>query len=198
MTRVHLVRHGQTDLAGQRLCGVDDPVGLNAEGRARAEGLAERLAGGAVRLVTSPARRARETAAPLAARLGVEPEIEAALGEIDFGRWTGCAFADLEGDPDWRRWNARRDLARTPGGESMAEVQARVAVWLSGLNPGSPVVAVSHADVIRAAVLWVLRTSLREHHRFAVDPASITTLAVVPGGGFTLERLNLTHDPAFA
>lgn len=195
MTTVHLVRHGAHDLVGRRLCGRTPGIDIGAEGRAQAqavaEALARRLAGrGAARVVTSPLSRARQTAEPISRACGAPLEEEAAVTEIDFGEWTGRDFADLDPLPDWRRWNAHRDQARPPGGESMSQVQARLAAWLEEMaKDDRVVVAVSHADVIKAAVCLALGLSMRSHDRFQIDPASITTLSAEPGR-LTLLRLN--------
>ena len=108
-----LVRHGEA-VAGW---GDDPDPGLSDAGRAQAEAVAERLAPlGPLPIVASPLRRTRETAAPLAARWGVEPRIDPAVGEIrsttdDLGEraaWLRSAMAgtwtELGGDyPAWRR-----------------------------------------------------------------------------------------------
>jgi probable phosphoglycerate mutase len=114
------------------------------------------------------------------------------LDEVDFGRWAGCRFDALDGDPDWTRWNAERGTARAAEGETMAEVQARVSALLratAARHVGETVVLVSHADVIRAAVADVLVLPLDQLLRFDVDPASMTT--VVMGENWArLVRLN--------
>ena len=75
----------------------------------------ERLAGSAVRaLYSSPRERARDTAAPIAARLGVPVEIAPELDEIDFGDWTNRAFAELEELEPWRRFNRFRSGTPLP------------------------------------------------------------------------------------
>ena len=72
-------------------------------------------------LFSSPRQRTQETAAPIAATLGLPVQTVAALDEIDFGTFTGRNFADLDGDPDWHRWNAERGSVRCPEGETMVE-----------------------------------------------------------------------------
>ncbi|HEY0421567.1 MAG TPA: histidine phosphatase family protein, partial [Acetobacteraceae bacterium] len=109
-----------------------------------------------------------------------------ALSEIDFGAWTGARFADLAGDPAWSRWNAARAEACPPGGESMQQAQARVVAGIQRMqadHPHGTVVAVSHADVIKAALLWCLGLTLDAHARFDIDPASTSAIALWPGGG---------------
>ena len=72
MTTFHLIRHGAHDLLGRVLTGRMPGVALNEAGRAQAAGLAAALAGGGIAaVVSSPLQRARETAAPIAARLGL-------------------------------------------------------------------------------------------------------------------------------
>ncbi len=145
--------------------------------------------------MTGPLARAQETAAPIAAALDVEPFVTPALDEIDFGGWTGRRFDELRGDPSWHAWNTGRAAACPPGGETMAAAQARVAALLADLAAsGRDAVLVSHCDVIRAAVLSVLGLSLDAYARFDIAPASITTLALWPGGG-KVTGLNETLSP---
>ncbi len=179
------MRHAAHDRVDAVLCGRMPGVTLGSKGHAQAEAVAERLRGcGATAVLTSPLERATETAAPIAAALGVFSAIAPELNEIDFGAWTGCRFDALAVDPLWRAWNAARAAGRTPGGETMAAAQARVAGLLASLAAEDrDAVLVSHCDVIRAAVLSVLGLSLDAFDRIEVAPASITTLALWPGGG---------------
>jgi len=190
---VHLVRHAAHGLLGRVLTGRQPGVSLSAEGRAQAGRLAGRLALEPIRAVqTGPLERARETAAPIAARLNLAPEVAPALNEIDFGAWTGRPFDALDGDPDWARWNATRSLARPPGGETMLEVQARMTAHIEGLRAAyrdAAVALVSHCDVIRATLLHYLGVSTDHYDRIAVDPASLSTIVVGDWGGRVV-RLN--------
>lgn len=141
--------------------------------------------------MTSPQERTRQTAAIIAAAHARPLEQEDALNEIDFGDWTGRDFAKLDPLPEWRRWNARRDQARPPDGESMLEVQIRLSRWLETLSTPDlgTVAAVTHADVIKAVVAFALGLSLQAHDRFEVAPGSVTTVSATPDG-LTLLRLN--------
>ena len=187
MTTLLLVRHARHDRVGGVLCGRMEGVHLSPTGHAEAARLAHRLARHApAAIFTSPQPRARETAEAIAQACGAQPQVAEALDEIDFGEWTGRAFADLDPDPHWQAWNAHRAVMRAPGGEAMHEAQARLMRWIAGLpaaHPHATVVAVSHADVIKAAVLAVLDLTLDAHHRIEVAPASVSTLALWPGGG---------------
>jgi probable phosphoglycerate mutase len=196
-TTVFLVRHGSHDRLGKVLCGRMDGVSLSDRGKQEAEAVARRLAGeGLAAVYTSPLSRTRETAEPIARAAGLEPIAEDDLLEIDFGAWTGRAFAELEGDGAWVRWNRERAAARPPGGESMAQVQARLERWLErawSRRPGERIAAVTHADVIKAVVADVLGFSLDRHDRLEVTPGSVSILA---GGDWGAKVISLNEVAA--
>ncbi len=189
-TTVFLVRHAAHDRVDRVLCGRMPGVGLGEAGQRQAEALARRFACEGVDAVwTSPLQRARETAEPVAARLGLAARPSDALCEIDFGAWTGQAFDALRDDPRWRRWNEVRAGERPPGGESMAEAQARAMGEVERAraeHPNGAVVLVSHGDVIKAVLAGVLGLSLDAHARFEISPGSVSALAVWDGGGKVL------------
>jgi probable phosphoglycerate mutase len=193
-TLLLLVRHAVHDTVGRVLCGRSPGVHLGAIGRAQAARLGRKLRRDRpVALFASPQPRAQDTAEEMAPAFGLAIQTEPALDEIDFGDWTGRDFATLEEDARWRRWNAERATARPPGGECMAQVQARLLRWtgsLPGLFPGATVLAVSHADVIKAAVAAHLGLPLDSHWRIEVSPGSVTALELWDGGG----RLRFLND----
>lgn len=187
---VFLLRHAAHARVSSTLCGRMPGVSLGEQGRQQARALAERLSGEAIEAVySSPLERARETAGPIAQRLGLSPFVSEAVSEIDFGAWTGRDFAALEGGPDWIRWNAERGTARPPGGESMAEAQARALGGIEAMraaHPGGSIAVVSHCDVIKAVLAGFLGLSLDGIGRFEILPASVSALALWPGGGKVL------------
>lgn len=182
-TIVFLVRHTIHDLLHRILTGRSPGVSLGEDGRRQAERLADRLAGERIGAVyCSPQERARQTAEPIAERLGLKPRIAEAMDEIDFGAWSGQSFAALQDDPNWDLWNRARSLARPPGGESMIEVQARAIRWLRRLPASHPgggrIAVVSHGDVIRAVLAYFLGIPLDHLLRFEVSPGSVSVLAM--------------------
>jgi probable phosphoglycerate mutase len=193
MTRFYLVRHASHDLLGRVLAGRMPGVHLNARGRREADWLRERFRSVAVdALITSPLERSLETAGPIAAALGLAPEIEPALGEMSFGEWTGRSFEELEEVPAWRAFNTCRSVTPVPGGETMLQTQVRAVAALERLRErhgDGSVVVVSHGDVLRAVVAHYLGLCIDLLRRFMIEPASITTLHVAPDGA-TLVRLN--------
>jgi broad specificity phosphatase PhoE len=199
VTRFVLVRHGvcaQTDsvLLGRA---VDAP--LDERGRRQAAKLAswfdERMN---LAVEASPRRRTQETAAAIADQVGASVSVAPALDEVDFGRWAGASFAELAHDGQWRAWNERRGIARTPAGDSMGAVQKRVLEYLHVLRerqPARTLVLVTHAEVIRAVLMHCLSAPLDEYWRHDIAPASCTTLSV-RGAAFCVERVN-APAPAF-
>jgi broad specificity phosphatase PhoE len=112
---------------------------------------------------------------------GLPVRLAAELDEINFGAWTGQAFAELDGQPEWDRWNACRSEARCPGGESMAEAQARAVSFAfeAAARHDGAVVLVTHCDIIRGLLCWQERRSLNDILSFEAGPASVTELTLV-------------------
>ncbi len=133
MLNLILTRHGQAAAADVMLGGQLD-VHLTPDGREEARALARRLAGVRVdRIIASPMLRAMETAQALAA--GRPIEIDERLRELDYGRWEGLTYAEIEAlDPELRaRWEADPATTHSPGGESGDEVAARARSFLADL-----------------------------------------------------------------
>ncbi len=186
MTTFYLIRHGANDLVGRAIAGWSEGVHLNADGRQQAARLAERLASIPIRqLFSSPLGRARETAEPLANRLGLTVQLAEPIAEIRFGDWTGRTFNDLASDPRWQQWNHCRSGARAPGGESMIEVQARVTGYMAELAarlPDETVALFSHGDPIRSALMFYLGMPLDFVHRLEISPASVSIITLGASG----------------
>jgi probable phosphoglycerate mutase len=177
---IFLVRHGETAANRARLAlGRADPP-LTERGRAQADALAACLAeSGAVRVVSSPLARARATAAPIAAALGVAVEEDSRLVELDYGEWDERSFSEFPPE-DLRRWRTDPAFA-PPGGESLLAVGARVAALCSELIDGDPVIAVSHVSPIKAAALWAMDGDPLLAWRMHLDVASITRVGSPAG-----------------
>jgi probable phosphomutase (TIGR03848 family) len=191
MTTILLIRHGVTDDVARALSGTAEDVHLNEVGRAQADATARQLAH--LRLtavVSSPLDRARETAEPIAAVHNLTVEIVPALGEFEFGDWTGRTMPRLEADDDWRRFNRARSLTRPPSGELMLEVQSRAVAALLQLSerfPDQVIAAISHGDVIRSALLYLLGMPLDFVHRLEVAPARISIVQLFPDAARVLQ-----------
>jgi broad specificity phosphatase PhoE len=189
----HLVRHASHDRVSDTLCGRAPGVRLGASGLAQARSLSEFFATEkADRLLTSPLERARETAEEIGRGTGLAAENLDELIEIDFGDWTGMRFEALAQDQRWEAWNSARSVNRPPGGESMLEAQVRIVTAMERLRTAGSqkvIVLVSHADMIKAALLHHLGLPLDSYSRLEIGPASISTIEVGAWGSRVL-RLN--------
>ena len=191
MTTFFLIRHAAHPELDRVLVGRMGGVRLGELGRSQARRLAECLERERITAVqSSPRERASETAAPIAQRAGLPFAIVSALDEIEFGEWTGQPFTALKHDARWIRWNTARAASRPPGGETMHELELRVMRHLQALHatdPNGRIVLVSHAEVIRAAILHCLDMSLDDFARIDVAPVTLSTLAFDHHGGCVVD-----------
>lgn len=200
---VILLRHGRSsaNTAGV-LAGRSEGVELDALGREQAAQLVDRLAGLPIKaLVRSPLLRCRSTVEPLAAALGLDPLIDDRLAEVDYGTWTGRKMSELTGEPLWRVVQAQPSAAVFPGGEGLAQVQARAVAAVRehdrelAEQHGADVlwVACTHGDVIKAVIADALGVHLDGFQRITADPASASVIRYTPLRPFVI-HLNHTGD----
>lgn len=199
-TLVLLVRHGTTPTTGKVLPGRAPGLRLAEAGRAQAERAAERIAalgeGKVSAVYASPLERTRETAAPIARACGLRVQRRAGLLECDFGSWTGRKLSELRRLGAWKTVQSYPSGFRFPDGESFAEMQQRIVDSLARLveaHPGQTVVAVSHADPIKAAVAHAVGTHLDLFQRIVVSPCSVTAILYSETGPVVLS-VNSTGD----
>jgi broad specificity phosphatase PhoE len=188
MRRLLLVRHAPTDATRQLAFPRDEP--LDERARRQAARLAGRLPQ-SCEAVSSPALRCRETA--LAA--GLDPTPDPGLAECDFGLWAGRSLADVDAaDPEAARaWMTDPDSA-PHGGESLTDFARRVAAWLDGQAQCSGnAVAVTHAGVVKGALVHALGAPIESFWRIDVAPLAITELHG-HDGRWTMSRVNHVLD----
>lgn len=196
-----LLRHARSVANGSGvLSGRSSGVALDATGRAQAAELVRRLEGiPLARIVRSPLQRCEETLVPLSAYRALEPVVDPDLSEVDYGEWTGGKLAELVREPLWRVVQAHPSAAVFPGGEGLADVQARAvaavrrhdaavtasdgerAVWL----------LCSHGDVIKSLLADALGVHLDAFQRIVVDPGSVSVVRYTELRPFVL-RVNDT------
>jgi broad specificity phosphatase PhoE len=124
---------------------------------------------------TSPARRASQTATALHLDAATEPT----LRDCDYGRWTGRSFDEVCAQDPAAVAEWMRDPAAVPhGGESLLDLMGRVGQWLDAQNgiPGRAI-ALTHAAVIRAAVVHAIGAAPHSFWRIDVAPLSRTMLS---------------------
>ncbi len=206
------MRHGVTPTTGKILPGRAPGLHLADSGRRQAEALAARLVSWAPprnpeggkqnpeggkqgseggkrprisAVYASPLERTRQTASPIASALGLRVKIDRGLLECDFGDWTGAELKNLTKLPEWATVQRYPSGFRFPGGESFRAMQTRIVSSLSALaadHAGETVVAVSHADPIKAAVADALGSHLDLFQRIVISPCSVTAISYGPAG----------------
>jgi len=199
VSTVILVRHGKSTANGSGvLAGRAPKVSLDDTGRDQAEKLVARFDGVPLAdIVVSPMLRCKQTVAPLATARGLAKRVEPGLSEVDYGEWTGRELRTLAKEPLWRVVQAHASAAVFPGGEGLAEMQARSvgavrahdrrisaehgdhAVWL----------LCSHGDVIKSILADALGQHLDAFQRIVVDPASVSVIRYTETRPFVL-RVN--------
>jgi broad specificity phosphatase PhoE len=179
-----LVRHAPTGATRAAAFPVDEP--LDERGRAAARSLARAVPARAA-LVSSPALRCLQTAEATGRRFECEPQ----LAECDFGRWAGTRLADIVASnrDAARAWMAEPD-ARPHGGESLSDFARRVADWFDAqAAERGALVAITHAGVVRAALVRALDAPMEAFWRLDIAPLSVTELHA-HDGRWTVTRVN--------
>lgn len=202
-TLILLVRHGETTTTGKVLPGRAKGLHLSEKGELQAHEAARRIgelnkqgSRPIAAVHASPLERTRETARPIAKALGVRTRTNKGLLEADFGSWTGRTLKTLRKSPDWAKVQARPGSFRFPGGESFVDMQNRIWTALLGLHeqhPDTTVVAVSHADPIKAAVAMAAGIHIDSFQRLVISPCSITPILFTSAGPVIL-AVNSTGD----
>ena len=199
---VLLVRHGLTPTTGIKLPGRAPGLRLSDEGRRQADAAAERIGkiGKIAAVYCSPITRARETAQPIGRTVKRALRIDRDLADLDIGEWTGMSLKQAARRPEWETVQRSPSTFRFPGGESFPEMQTRMTTALGRIvarHPGQIVVAVSHADPIKAAVAQALGTPLDLFQRIMIAPASITVVSYRRGGPSVITVNSLSGDLAW-
>lgn len=194
MTRVILVRHGETEWNATKRAQGHADVPLNAAGRAQALDAARELAVFPVDAVySSDLRRALDTARAIARLHGLEVEAEPGFREIDQGEWTGLTSEEI-GSRWPELWGPARHHSARPGGESPAQVRRRALAALRRVveaHPSGTVVVVSHGGTIRwlSAEALGLDGSSAARLRGLCNGAMVAFDAVLAGDGLELSNL---------
>jgi broad specificity phosphatase PhoE len=199
LVRFFLVRHGETaENIQMRYLGTRDEP-LTEKGLWQARQAAEALSQlKIIIVVSSPMRRALDTAIQIQQTCGVELRLDSRLAEGSFGRWEGLNRGDVLklGGKDAEtllRWECDSSVA-PPGGESIQQIQQRVTRLVDDLKlefPDCSIVLVSHVGPIKALIAAALGISLEASRWFFLDPG---TISVVEWGKHAVLRLFNSHS----
>lgn len=194
-TMIHLVRHGETILTPTRKfsgTGSLDPE-LTEDGLAQAE----RVAGEVAKLqpevlISSPLKRARQTADAIARATGLEVAEDEDWFELSFGTWDGKSIEEVraESPDEYQAW-LNSSSYRPGDGESYDEARVRIDAALDKLvakYPGQKVVVVTHNGVIKSAVNLAIGGPNDGVFHMDATPCSISTISIWPSDGLRALR----------
>jgi broad specificity phosphatase PhoE len=183
-TRLLLISHAATAAMRSGRFPADDPAdafdptdkrGMAAA--AAASQLRERLSAiGNASILCSPAACAGDTARMLgfAAEMQIAPE----LADADYGHWRGRRLADIAAAGEQSAltaWSSDPDAA-PPGGESFRAVLARTGAWLDSLEDAGAIIAITHAPLMRAAIIHALNAPPASFPHIEITPLSVVEL----------------------
>jgi len=196
MTRIILVRHGETEWNRvERFRGRAD-LPLNDTGLVQAAATGRRIAAEyrPVAVYSSPLSRPVKTAEAIARRFGLPVQVNVGLIDIDYGQWQGLTPDEArERWPDIVNcWYNAPHTARIPGGESLDDLHGRAfgAVnEIAARHKGQTIVLVSHTVINRVILLGVLGLGRDRFWRLRQDTCAINVFRV-EGSVFTLVSLN--------
>jgi broad specificity phosphatase PhoE len=174
-----IVRHGETQWNRDRRVMGNADIPLTERGREQCALAARALEGfGIQRVVTSPLVRAAETAAIIGNALRVPISEDPDLEEVRFGHWQGKTYDEIAGDPEYRAFAADPVGRRTPGGETIEDVQRRGLASFARVASGERVLFVSHGDIIRSTLCHYLSIPIGEFRRVRVDNCGISAVTI--------------------
>lgn len=203
-TRLILLRHGQTAMsAALQYAGLRD-VELTDHGHRQAERAAEFLGawrGGIDVLLASPLTRCQQTAAAAAKRLELPVATEEGLIECDFGGYEGLTFQEAEGkDPEGHSaWLSDPSVA-PPGGESLADVHARVQKTVDGIvdkHRGQTVLLVTHVNPIKSVLAGALGSGADMFARLFLDLASMSVVDYLDASAAVPAQVRTVNDVSY-
>ena len=200
-TRVLLLRHGSTEHSLQgRFSGRND-LPLDAHGRAQGRALARHVAklGSIDALISSPLRRARETAQAIVDQVGGTVAVNDELIETEFGEWEGLTIREAHLKwPDLLATWLHSPSAAPPGGESFVEVEVRVRKAIDEIlnaHRGQRVAIVSHVTPIKTLLRIALGAPQETMFRFHLDTASLSVVDYFDDGTSSVRTINNAEHP---
>ncbi|WP_010250140.1 histidine phosphatase family protein [Acetivibrio cellulolyticus] len=184
MSKIYLVRHGETDWNREDRCQGCLDIDLNSDGIKQAEVVAQRLSTEDIHLIyCSNLKRAYRTAEIIGQKTGLSITKNEGLNEIHFGDWEGLTFGEMRNRPDYNYndWRLSPHTVEFPGEGSLNNVQKRVMKYVDEIisqNTGKNILIVSHGGVIKLIVLGLLGIGLEAYTKFYISNTSVSIINV--------------------
>ena len=196
MTRLLLVRHGETIWNHTSRYQGHTDIELTETGREQARSLAKRLKTEKVKAVySSDLKRAFETASILATPHNLPVKTTKELREINFGVWEGLTYQEImeeyrELASEWYQYPGK---IRIPGGETFTDVKERAyntILELARQNDPGTIIVVAHGGTIRAIICGLLDIDLNHAFQIRQDNTALNIIECNQGGYIVLSLLN--------
>ncbi|MGI6686150.1 MAG: alpha-ribazole phosphatase [Bacillota bacterium] len=187
MTLLYLIRHGETEFNAKKACYGWIDCSLNQKGFQQAQKVAELLKDVSFDVViSSPLKRARETAAIVSKVSSEEIILDERLKELNFGSWEGKHYQRIEQeDPEnWRIWINNWKEAAPPGGESFKDMYRRVEESIKDIlekYADESLLLVSHQGCLRTIICVLLNMGYEGFMHFSFKQDTYSLLEVKNG-----------------
>lgn len=184
MTRLYLVRHGETDWNKENRCQGCIDIELNEEGIRQAKAVASRLKDEEIDIIySSTLKRAFRTAEIINTCINKEIIKDSSLNEINFGEWEGLTFDEMKLRPDYNynEWRLNPHRVTFPGEGSLQKVSDRCLGFVKEIinsNSDKNILIVSHGGILKLVVLGILGIGLDAYSKFYMANASLSIIVL--------------------
>jgi len=182
MPIVYMLRHAQS-VANTKgiLAGRDNSVALSKMGQQQSRLLVPYLSSIKFsKIYSSPLLRCIQTIEPfMQANPDLDFKIDERFIEMDYGKWSGRRLAALSREKRWRDIQSKPSTFTFPDGESFRQMRRRVDQAILDLkNQKSPILIITHGDIIKMAVASLLNLPIDKFQSFVAEPASLTIFSI--------------------
>lgn len=186
MKRIALIRHGATEANLRKFYAGSTDLPLTAEGEKQAKALAERVkALKPDRILSSPLKRAKDTAKIATSGIDLEIELDNNLREVDFGKWENKSYSELARDhkEEVDRWFSWDPDFKFPGGESFRGFSERVKNVKERIEKENArtLLVFTHGGVIGHLMCLILNLPFQNQFSFSTPPGSLVILEKTNG-----------------
>ena len=199
MTRIILIRHGETEWNKEQIFRGRTDIKLNKNGIKQAEYIGKRLADIKIDAIySSPLSRAKDTADSIAKHhKSLKTIVSKKLNDMNFGKWEGLSIKAVKANYPglYKLWKANPGAVNFPGGCNLKRIEDNLSSLLKNttrLHQGKMVVFVSHRVPLKVLILLSLDVVLKQFWKIRIDNASISLLEYDKNSGFSLASLNDT------
>ncbi len=206
ITKIILIRHGETVANRENIFRGREDFPLNEVGRKQAQFLAEHLAarrqverlGRITAIYSSPLSRALDTALAVAKKFGLDVAVDESFINISLGEWEGVPHAEIarKFPEEYHLWRTEPEKLTIPGGESLVDVQKRALKATDEIvqkHIGETIAIVSHRAVIKPLIAGLLQLPPPYFWKIHIDNAAYSVIYHQKERGYMLYQSNVNH-----